>query len=138
MASIETTGEREHLRGGSDVDPVVIPNIIDGQVFYGTRKRDDMEVLVKQTRVRDMSSLTAIRKVIATWLPLNHPNVWRYIGTNVVNGDQLQLVQEWTETCTLQATLNAFGPMQERIIRRYLSQAVSGLEYLHQHRIPHG
>ena len=79
---------------------------------------------------KDMRMVLKIQLQIENLKLLRHINLLSFRGSLLKN-NEFNIVQEWTTTCTLAATLEAFGPMDERTIRRYIRQALHGLVYLH-------
>merc|ERR1712196_163581 len=69
---------------------------------------------------------------------LVHPNIVRYWGSEM---DDLQhtltIIMEYVSGGSVSALLQKFGPFNERVIRLYTGQILSGLDYLHSHRIMH-
>jgi serine/threonine protein kinase len=60
----------------------------------------------------------------------------RYYGAENVDG-QLHIFQEWVAGGSITGMLAKFGAFSLAVVRNYLSQALEGLNYLHDHKIMH-
>lgn len=76
-------------------------------MFQGVRKRDKALITVKEVQIEDIAQnqrVVSIRKEIEALKVVQHANILRYLGTSV-EGDKLQVMQEWAETCSLKVLL---------------------------------
>jgi hypothetical protein len=90
----------------------------------------------------DSSMLLDFQREINVLRSLNHENIVRYLGSEVLPGGQgdslmLYIFQEWVPGGSLAGLLRKFGPFSTTIIQRYLMQILQGLAYLHEHHIIH-
>lgn len=90
----------------------------------------------------DSSMLLDFQREINVLRSLNHENIVRYLGSEVLpcgEGDSVMLYifQEWVPGGSLAGLLRKFGPFSTTIIQRYLMQILQGLSYLHEHHIIH-
>ena len=84
--------------------------------------------------------LDKIDSVIETEIELlskmNHKNIVKYYGI-FKKGNNLNIVLEYCCKGSLYDLLNDFEHLEENTIKKYLSQILDGLEYLHYHNIIH-
>jgi serine/threonine protein kinase len=67
---------------------------------------------------------------------MNHPNIVKYYG-NFRKGKYLNIVLEYCNKGSLLSLLKNFTHFEEIIIKKYISEILDGLEYLHYHNIIH-
>ena len=80
--------------------------------------------------------LAALQEEIALMQSLSHVNIVSYWGTEV-SAKYLTIFMEYVPGGSIATMLKKFGPFNERLIRVYTAQVLSGLDYLHSHRIIH-
>ena len=69
---------------------------------------------------------------------LKHPNIIRYIGTNLVEDMKgAGIIMEYVSGGSIRNLIGQFGRLDEQISRVYLSQILKGLVYLHSNNIIH-
>ena len=91
-----------------------------------------MEILEKK-----VSGANAVIKTEIDLLSkMNHSNIIKYYGS-YTKGKKLNIVLEYCRGGSLLTLLKTFRHFEENIIRRYISQILDGLEYLHCHNIIH-
>eukprot|EP00760_Papus_ankaliazontas_P003588 PhM_4_TR11628/c1_g2_i1/m.57279/K17533/MAP3K19, YSK4; mitogen-activated protein kinase kinase kinase 19 len=71
--------------------------------------------------------------VLAT---LRHDDIVAYLGS-AITGNHLVIIMEYVSGGSLAGALEAFGAIPLHSLRRYLSDVLSGLQYLHSHGIIH-
>jgi len=67
---------------------------------------------------------------------MNHTNIVKYYGS-FSKSEYLNIVLEYCRGGSLLALLKVFTSFDENIIRKYITQILDGLEYLHCHNIIH-
>ncbi len=67
---------------------------------------------------------------------MNHINIVKCYGS-FIKGNKLNIVLEYCRGGSLLTLLKNFTHFDENIIRKYISQILDGLEYLHIHNIIH-
>jgi serine/threonine protein kinase len=77
-----------------------------------------------------------IRREIELMRSLHHVNIVRYYGAQA-DKSHLHIFQEWVPAGSVATLLSKFGPFAMTVTRRYLSQILSGLAYLHENNIMH-
>ncbi|KAI5821924.1 kinase-like protein [Schizophyllum commune Tattone D] len=91
--------------------------------------------------------LRTIRTKNEVLIDLDHPNVVRYLGVDIVSTALeviLQLFLEYIPGCTLQSALakhgvlDKHGAFPEATTRSFGKQILAGLDYLHSHGVVHG
>ncbi|KAL1720433.1 kinase-like domain-containing protein [Schizophyllum commune] len=106
-----------------------------------------------------LDELRAIRTKNEVLVDLDHPNVVRYLGVDIVSraqGAMLQLFLEYIHGCTLQSALAKHGALNEHdtldkyctpdghgafpeaTTKSFGKQILAGLDYLHSHGVVHG
>jgi len=78
----------------------------------------------------------ALQQEIALLEDLHHPNIVKYLGTQVL-GARLYIYLSYASDGSLAAAVAKYGSFSEAIIRSYISQLLSGLAYLHSVGIIH-
>jgi hypothetical protein len=81
-------------------------------------------------------AINALRLELDTLRQLRHPNIVRYRGM-LIREDKLCVAMEFCSGGSLATILAKFGTLDDVVARRYTSQILSGLEYLHRHCIVH-
>jgi serine/threonine protein kinase len=77
-----------------------------------------------------------IRREIELLRSLKHRNIVRYYGAEM-DKKHLHVFQEWVPAGCVSSMLCRFGCFAMPVIRSYLSQTLSGLDYLHENHILH-
>ena len=95
-------------------------------------KELNLEILNKKINNVD----TVIKNEIDLLSKMNHVNIVKYYGS-FVKGKNLNIVLEYCRGGSLLSLLKIFTSFDENIIRKYISQVLDGLEYLHTHNIIH-
>ena len=85
-------------------------------------------------KLNDVDNL--IKNEIDLLSKMNHNNIVKYYGSFICE-KKLNIVLEYCRGGSLLNLLNIFKHFDENIIRRYISQILDGLEYLHYHNIIH-
>ena len=65
---------------------------------------------------------------------MNHKNIVKYYGYSKINNN-LNIVLEYCSKGSLLDLLKDFKHFEENMIKKYISQILDGLEYLHIHNI---
>ena len=96
-------------------------------------------VLVREnTRVDEFQGLSAEQHAEVELLKsLSHRSVVHYYGFAVVDS-HLCILLEFVAGGSLVSLLRKFGAFQESVVRIYTTQALQGLEYLHDNGVVHG
>jgi len=82
---------------------------------------------------RELSSLENEIKLLRS---LRHPNIVRYIGTEL-NIECMSIFLEYVPGGSLKTLIDKFGHLEESVAKSYTRQLLIGLEYLHRHGIAH-
>ena len=67
---------------------------------------------------------------------MNHRNIVKYYGS-FTKGKKLYIILEYCSEGSLSKLIKIYNNLNENIIRKYVSQILDGLEYLHAHNIIH-
>ena len=79
-----------------------------------------------------------LQREIDVMKTLNHPNIVRYLGAEVDSSRNiLNIFQEWIPGGSVSSLLKKFGPFSVDIVKTYIQQVLTGLDYLHSHGIIH-
>lgn len=95
---------------------------------------------IKTLRLADASDgriVSAMNREVNILKGLDHPNLVRYVAANK-KGRSFEIVLEYCSGKSVESLLRQFGPIREKLIRRYSASIFSGITYLHKHRIIHG
>ena len=70
---------------------------------------------------------------------LNHENLMKYIDIyeSVENPNDLYIISRLISGCSLREALKKFPQFEEKIVRVFCKEILSGLEYLNKHKIYH-
>ena len=109
-----------------------------GVVYLGLNTDSGELMAVKQMSLEEVSSkeLSTLENEISLLRSLQHPNIVRYIGTEV-NPSALSIFLEYVPGGSLKALILKFGALDESVARSYTRQLLLGLEYLHRNGIAH-
>jgi len=109
-----------------------------GQVYKGMNYDTGELLAVKQICLSDGTEgeVSLLRKEIDVMKDLNHPNIVRYVGTSI-SSRYLFIVLEYVPGGSVAGTLSQFGAFSEPLIKRFVTQIIAGVEYLHQKQIIH-
>lgn len=120
-----------------------------GQVFQGLNLDTGAIIAIKaiflpassegETAIKELKQIRTEIELMSTLL---HPNVVRYLGAEVDHeACRLYIFQEWVAGGSLSSVLKTFGgstgAFDDVVTRKYLRDCLSGLVYLHDHRIVH-
>jgi serine/threonine protein kinase len=67
---------------------------------------------------------------------LTHRNIVRYLGADV-HENTLFIFTEWVSGGSIEKMLTQFPRLPEKVVARYTSQILVGLQYLHDHNVVH-
>ena len=109
-----------------------------GVVYLGLNVESGELMAVKQMSLEEVSSkeLSSLENEISLLRNMRHPNIVRYIGTEV-NPTALSIFLEYVPGGSLKALISKFGQLEESVARSYTRQLLLGLEYLHRNGIAH-
>jgi serine/threonine protein kinase/WD40 repeat protein len=109
-----------------------------GVVYLGLNVESGELMAVKQMAIDEVSSkeLSSLENEINLLRNLRHPNIVRYIGTEV-NPTALSIFLEYVPGGSLKALIDKFGMLEESVAKSYTRQLLLGLEYLHRNGIAH-
>eukprot|EP01038_Epipyxis_sp_PR26KG_P014312 gene14312-19196_t len=109
-----------------------------GVVYLGLNIETGELMAVKQLSTEEVSrrELSSLENEINLLRSLRHPNIVRYIGTEV-NSTALSIFLEYVPGGSLKALIDKFGALEESVAKSYTRQLLIGLEYLHRNGIAH-
>lgn len=109
-----------------------------GVVFLGLDVDTGGLLAVKQMAIEEVSAreLSNLENEINLLKNLEHPNIVRYLGTEV-NAQYLTIFLEYVPGGSVRALIQKFGALEEPVARSYTRQLLLGLEYLHRSGIAH-
>ncbi len=85
-----------------------------------------------------ISDIEALKKEIKMLRRIVHPNIVRYICTDVDRKRHIiNILQEYVPGGSVRNLLDRFGPLDEKIVKVYTKQILDGLKYLHSQGIVH-
>jgi len=113
-----------------------------GDVYLGLNNDTGELFAVKQLEI-DMStddktkrSMLSYQQEIEVMRKLNHPNIVRYLGTQLIENFMF-IFLEFVPGGSIRSILTKFGPLSENNIRIYTKQILHGLQYLHENSVIH-
>lgn len=109
-----------------------------GVVYLGLNIDTGELMAVKQMATEEVSKreLSSLENEIHLLRNLRHPNIVRYIGTEL-NPESMSIFLEYVPGGSLKALIDKFGQLEESVAKSYTRQLLIGLEYLHRHGIAH-
>jgi hypothetical protein len=109
-----------------------------GVVYLGLNIDTGELMAVKQMATEEVSKkeLSSLENEINLLRNLRHPNIVRYIGTELT-ATSLSIFLEYVPGGSLKALIDKFGALEESVSRSYTRQLLVGLEYLHRNGIAH-
>ena len=109
-----------------------------GVVYLGLNIDTGELMAVKKLSLEELSNkeLSALDNEINLLRRLRHPNIVRYIGTQITP-DSLSIFLEYVPGGSLKALIDKFGKLRENVAKSYTRQVLLGLEYLHRNGIAH-
>lgn len=107
-----------------------------GIVYLGLNIDTGELMAVKQMATEEVSrrELGSLENEINLLRNLRHPNIVRYIGTEI-NPTSLSIMLEYVPGGSLRALIDKFGALEESVAKSYTRQLLLGLEYLHRNGI---
>ena len=81
--------------------------------------------------------LASLENEINILRSFRHPNIVRYIGTELSDDNTLCIFLEYIPGGSVKTLIDKFGPLNENVVRSYTRQLLLGLEYLHRNGIAH-
>ncbi|KAI9807324.1 MAG: ATP binding [Piccolia ochrophora] len=78
----------------------------------------------------------ALKREIGLLRSLSHPNIVQYLGAGS-DEEHLNIFLEYVPGGSIAAMLNSYGPLREPLIRNFVRQILTGLNYLHGRDIIH-
>lgn len=106
-----------------------------GVVYVGMNKQTGTLMAVKSVQL-EKAAMKDVRREINLLKTLEHINIVRYLGAER-DATHLHIFQEWVPGGSVSSLLQKFGPFSMPVVRSYLIQILSGLTYLHEHKILH-
>lgn len=109
-----------------------------GVVYLGLNIDTGELMAVKQMASEEVSrrELSSLENEINLLRNLRHPNIVRYIGTELTS-TSMSIFLEYVPGGSLKALIDKFGLLEEAVARSYTRQLLLGLEYLHRNGIAH-
>jgi len=112
-----------------------------GEAYLALNLENGEHYVVKQIKLEGerpelIPDVMALQHEISILQTLAHPNIVRYI-CSTIEGDTLNIFQEFVPGGSIASVLHRFGPIPEKVVRKYTKQILTGLEFLHTHQIIH-
>lgn len=112
-----------------------------GVVYLGLNTDTGELMAVKHMNysLDDMSrkELLSLENEINILRSFSHPNIVKYIGTELSSSNCLCIFLEYIPGGSVKTLIDKFGPLSENIVKSYTRQLLLGLEYLHRNGIAH-
>eukprot|EP01012_Entosiphon_sulcatum_P043272 TRINITY_DN5750_c0_g1_i1.p1 TRINITY_DN5750_c0_g1~~TRINITY_DN5750_c0_g1_i1.p1 ORF type:complete len:730 (+),score=80.00 TRINITY_DN5750_c0_g1_i1:41-2230(+) len=110
------------------------------EVYLGMNVDSGELIAVKQV-LRSQFTESQVRELeqeVSLLRSLAHRHIVKYIGTDRSNPACFTVLLEFVPGGSVASLLSKFGPFCESVIRHYMEQTLSGLQYLHKMGIIHG
>ena len=110
-----------------------------GRVFMGLDTETGALLAIKELVFSpdDAKEIQAMQLEIDLMKSLDHPNIVKYLGTDVGDNNLLYIFTEWVPGGSLQTLLKKFGRFEEPVTKKYTFQILQGLHFLHLNRVVH-
>ncbi|OXG28337.1 mitogen-activated protein kinase kinase kinase [Cryptococcus neoformans Ze90-1] len=116
-----------------------------GSVYLGMDAQSGLLMAVKQVELsagsvksedRKRSMLSALEHEIELLKELQHENIVQYLDSSV-DTNHLNIFLEYVPGGSVAALLNNYGAFEEGLVRNFVRQILTGLNYLHMRGIVH-
>ncbi|CAG8643138.1 6581_t:CDS:2, partial [Paraglomus occultum] len=116
-----------------------------GNVYLGLNSATGELMAVKQVELptgqssnedRKKSMLDALQREITLLKELDHENIVRYLGSQH-DEKSLNIFLEYVPGGSVSSMLRNYGPQEETLVRSFVRQILTGLNYLHERDIIH-
>eukprot|EP00210_Caulerpa_lentillifera_P006869 g6566.t1 len=113
-----------------------------GRVFAGIDLSTGQPIAIKQVQVpsqptrKDLEQLRECLDEIKTLEALRHTNIVRYLGSEHTR-DGVHAFIEYAGFGSIDFVLDHYGPLPETVIRRYVYQIVTAVEFMHRQGYVH-
>ncbi|KZT42049.1 Pkinase-domain-containing protein [Sistotremastrum suecicum HHB10207 ss-3] len=116
-----------------------------GQVYLGMDAQHGLLMAVKQVELptgasqneeRKKSMLTALEREIELLKELQHDNIVQYLDSSI-DDTYLNIFLEYVPGGSVAALLRNYGAFEEALVRNFVRQICTGLDYLHERDIIH-
>jgi hypothetical protein len=87
-------------------------------------------------RIVKRDEIEEVLREVNLLAPLRHDNIVAFLGS-AISGNKLVIVTEYVSGGSLTGTLQSFGSLPVRTVKRYLGDILRGLQYLHKNGIVH-
>jgi len=113
-----------------------------GRVFMGLNMDTGSLIAIKELVFSpdNQKEVAAMQQEINLMKSLDHPNIVKYLGTEMgseTNSNLLYIFTEWVPGGSLQSLLSKFGKFDEQVTKKYAFQILQGLQFLHVNRVVH-
>eukprot|EP01062_Namystynia_karyoxenos_P019683 TRINITY_DN17407_c0_g1_i1.p2 TRINITY_DN17407_c0_g1~~TRINITY_DN17407_c0_g1_i1.p2 ORF type:complete len:628 (+),score=209.33 TRINITY_DN17407_c0_g1_i1:92-1975(+) len=109
-----------------------------GDVYMGINIGTGGLLAVKTVRLATGMDADKITQEVELLQQLRHPRIVRYVASSAGSEPgTLDIVLEYVPGGSVEKLLGRFGPFRERMIARYTSQILDGLDFLHKHHVIH-
>ncbi|THH33938.1 hypothetical protein EUX98_g260 [Antrodiella citrinella] len=116
-----------------------------GKVYLGMDASTGLLMAVKQVELptgtapneeRKKAMLSALEREIELLRDLHHPNIVQY-HSSCVDEDHLNIFLEYVPGGSVTSVLRNYGAFEEPLVRNWVRQILTGLNYLHERDIIH-
>ncbi|ORY26892.1 hypothetical protein BCR39DRAFT_539983 [Naematelia encephala] len=116
-----------------------------GSVYLGMDAHSGLLMAVKQVELptgsarneeRKRSMVSALEREIELLKELQHDNIVQYLDSSS-DGNNLNIFLEYVPGGSVAALLNNYGAFEEALVRNFVRQILTGLNYLHDREIIH-
>ena len=115
-----------------------------GKVYQGFNISNGQMIAIKSLIIRSKneeeakSEINAIKHEIGLLKRLNHPNIVKYIHTEISEIDKrVDIILEYVPLGSVKNLIARFGTIPEKLIKIYIKQILEGLSYVHSKGIIH-
>lgn len=139
-ADAENTGPFSWIKGaligqGSFGSVVLGMNALTGELM-AVKQVDLPKNTSGDVTVRKTSMLDALQREIALLRDLQHDNIVQYLGSNS-DDTHLNIFLEYVPGGSVTEMLTKYGAFKEPLVRQFVRQVLTGLNYLHERDIIH-
>ncbi|WWC67680.1 uncharacterized protein I206_101592 [Kwoniella pini CBS 10737] len=116
-----------------------------GSVFLGMDAHSGLLMAVKQVELptgsarneeRKQSMVSALEREIELLKELQHENIVQYLDSSA-DGNHLNIFLEYVPGGSVAALLSNYGAFEEALVKNFVRQILTGLNYLHEREIIH-
>lgn len=132
FGTIKKWSKGERLGFGAYGDVIKAIDRTDGNIFAVKKM-----LIQKKQNEFNKDAIEALKSEIKILREYEHEYIIKYIGSEIIKSDTFCIYLEFATEGSLVNMYKEFGPFDEQLIRKYCTEILMGLSFLHHHNIVH-